>query len=165
MQTLHTQEQEALDSLNTQEGRNNQMKTALLLFTVMAGFLVVGIVNAGSGPLRSAARSGGCACQQAYTMQATEGGCYSSPMVQPVYRGGCACNSRVTLSERSLARRAARANYDRTMAAFIAAAGKGDLQSPCEGPELSTMEQVPVEEANEAEAACDCCDKCKTKEG
>ena len=57
MQTLHTQEQEALDSLNTQEGRNNQMKTALLLFTVMAGFLVVGVVNAGSGPLRSAARS------------------------------------------------------------------------------------------------------------
>ena len=141
------------------------MKTALLLFTVMAGFLVVGIVNAGSGPLRSAARSGGCACQQAYTMQATEGGCYSSPMVQPVYRGGCACNSRVTLSERSLARRAARANYDKTMAAFIAAAGKGDLQTPCEGPELSTMKQVPVEEAKEAEAACDCCDKCKTKEG
>ena len=116
----------------------------------MFGLLVVGFCHAGSGPLRSAAVSSGSSCQQAYTMVAeSSGGCCSQVMLQPVYKsGGCASSSRVTLAERSIARRAARENFERTQAAMLAAASKGDLQVPSEGAALQTMQMVPVEETS-----------------
>lgn len=123
------------------------MKIAITLCAAMFGLLVVGFVNAGTGPLRSRAVSGGCASQQQYTMVAeSSGGCCSQVMLQPVYKGGCASSSRVTLAERSIARRAARANFEKTQAAMLAAAAKGDLQTPSEGASLQTMQMVPVTE-------------------
>ena len=115
----------------------------------MAVMLGLGFANAGTGPLRSRAVSSGSASQQQYTMQAeASGGCCSQTMLQPVYKGGCASSSRVTLAERSIARRAARANFEKTQAAMLAAAAKGDLQTPSEGPQLTTMAMVPVEESS-----------------
>lgn len=123
------------------------MKIAITLCAAMFSLLIVGFVNAGTGPLRSRAVSGGCASQQQYTMQAeASGGSCSQTMLQPVYKGGCASSSRVTLAERSIARRAARANFEKTQAAMLAAAAKGDLQEPSEGPQLTTMAMVPVSE-------------------
>ena len=126
------------------------MKIAVTLMTAMFGMLVVGFVNAGSGPIRSRAiENSGSACQQKYVMQAESGGCCSQVLLQPVYKGGCASSSRVTLAERSIARRAARANFEKTQAAMLAAAAKGDLQVPSEGPELTTMAMIPVEESSD----------------
>lgn len=110
------------------------------------GSLVLGTVNAGIGPKQAAAVSGGCACQQTYVYEAeASGGCCSQVMIQPAYTGGCASSSRVTLAERSIARRAARANFEKTQAAFLAAAAKGDLETPVEGASLVTMKMIPVE--------------------
>ena len=124
------------------------MKIAITLCAAMFGLLIVGFVNAGTGPLRSRAVSSGCASQQQYTMQAeASGGSCSQTMLQPAYlKGSCASSSRVTLSERSIARRAARANFEKTQAAMLAAAAKGDLQTPVEGSSLQTMLMVPVED-------------------
>ena len=120
------------------------------LSAALIGSLVVGAANAGIGPKRLAAVSGGCACQQAYTYEAeASGGCCSQVMLQPAYVGGCASSSRVTLAERSIARRAARANFEKTQAAFLAAAAKGDLETPVEGASLVTMKMVPVEPIEE----------------
>lgn len=126
------------------------LKTTLTcagLGLAMAVMLGLGFANAGTGPLRSRAVSSGSASAQQYTMQAESGGCCSQVLLQPVYKGGCASSSRVTLAERSLARRAARANFEKTQAAMLAAAAKGDLQVPSEGPELTTMAMIPVEES------------------
>ena len=102
--------------------------------TAMFGMLVVGFVNAGSGPVRSrAVTNSGSACQQQYVMQAESGGCCSQVLLQPVYKGGCASSSRVTLAERGIARRA-HGLFERN--ATLAAAAKGDLQTPSEGPQL-----------------------------
>ena len=125
------------------------LKLAVTLTAAMFGMLVVGFVNAGTGPLRSRAVSSGSASQQQYTMQAESGGCCSQVLLQPVYKGGCASSSRVTLAERSIARRAARANFEKTQAAMLAAAAKGDLQTPSEGPQLTTMAMIPVEESSD----------------
>ena len=125
------------------------VKIAITLCAAMFGMLIVGFVNAGTGPLRSRSVSGGSASQQQYTMQAESGGCCSQVLLQPVYKGGCASSSRVTLAERSIARRAARANFEKTQAAMLAAAAKGDLQTPSEGPELTTMAMIPVEESSD----------------
>jgi hypothetical protein len=117
----------------------------IAMTAIVIGSLVVGAANAGTGPRRLAAVSGGCACQQAYTYEAeASGGCCSQVMIQPAYTGGCASSSRITLSERSIARRAARANFEKTQAAFLAAAAKGDLETAVEGSPLVTMKIIPV---------------------
>lgn len=132
------------------------MKLSIALCAAMFGMLVVGFVNAGSGPLRSRSFSGGCASQQQYTMQAeSAGGSCSQVLVGPAYKDcGCA-GGRVTLSERSTARRAARANYNKTHAACLAAAAKGELEV-VEGAQMQTMKMVPVAEA--PPEVCDCND-------
>lgn len=152
MQKVHTQIKEAPDSSSFKKGWDFKMKYffAVAVFAALVGSLIVGAANAGVGPRRSAAVSGGCACQQAYAYEAeASGGCCSQVMIQPAYTGGCASSSRVTLAERSIARRAARANFEKTQAAFLAAAAKGDLGTPVEGASLVTMKMVPVEPIKE----------------
>lgn len=121
------------------------MKIAVTLMTAMFGMLVVGFVNAGSGPLRSRAVSSGSASQQQYTMQAESGGCCSQVLVGPAYKDSGCHGGRVTLAERGTARRAAKANYNKTLEACLAAAAKGDLEV-VEGAEMTTMKMVPVED-------------------
>jgi hypothetical protein len=134
------------------------IRNTILLTAAMFSLLVVGFVNAGSGP-RIAQRfsSGGCASQQMYSYEAqASGGCCSQVMVQPAYKDcGCA-GGRITLAERSTARRAARANFEKTMTAFLAAAEKGDLETAVEGQPLTAMKMVPIE----SQAACDCPSSC-----
>lgn len=134
------------------------MRNAILLTAAMFSLLVVGFVNAGSGP-RIAQRfdRGGCASQQMYSYEPqAQGGCCSQVMVQPAYKDcGCA-GGRITLAERSTARRAARANFEKTMTAFLAAAEKGDLETAVEGQPLTAMKMVPVE----SQAVCDCPPSC-----
>ena len=126
------------------------MKIAVTLMTAMFGMLVVGFVNAGSGPLRSrAVTNSGSACQQQYTMQAESGGCCSQVLLQPVYKGGCASSSRVTLAESQSHGGLHGLTLKKTQAAMLAAAAKGDLQTPSEGPELTTMAMIPVEESSD----------------
>lgn len=123
------------------------MKIASLLCAAMFGMLVVGFVNAGSSPrLLRRATSGGCASQQMYSYEPqAQGGCCSQVMLQPAFKDcGCA-GGRITLAERSTARRAARANFNKTMTAFLAAAEKGDLETAVEGPALVDMKMVPIE--------------------
>ena len=137
------------------------MKIAVTLCTAMFAMLVVGFVNAGSGP-RLAASTSGSASQQMYSLSpVASGGSCSQTMVAPAFKDcGCA-GSRVTLAERSTARRAARANYNKTFDACLAAAAKGELDV-VEGSELVTMEMTPVEAAPEPE--CSACEDgcCKT---
>ena len=123
------------------------MRNTILLTAAMFAMLVVGFVNAGSSPrLLKRATSGGCASQQMYSYEPqAQGGCCSQVMLQPAFKDcGCA-GGRITLAERSTARRAARANFDKTMAAFLAAAEKGDLETAVAGPTLVDMKMVPVE--------------------
>lgn len=132
------------------------MKTTLTcagLGLAMATMLGLGIVNAGSGPRRAASTSG-CASQQMYSLSpVASGGSCSQTMVAPAFKDcGCA-GSRVTLAERSTARRAARANYNKTFDACLAAAAKGELDV-VEGSELVTMEMTPVQEACEGDCGC-----------
>lgn len=133
-------------------------RNTILLAAAMFSLLVVGFVNAGSGP-RIAQRfdRGGCASQQMYSYEAqASGGCCSQVMLQPAFKDcGCA-GGRITLAERSTARRAARANFDKTMTAFLAAAEKGDLETAVEGQALTAMKMVPVE----SQAVCDCPSSC-----
>lgn len=133
-------------------------KNTILLGAAMFSLLVVGFVNAGSGP-RIAQRfdRGGCASQQMYSYEPqAQGGCCSQVMVQPAYKDcGCA-GGRITMAERSTARRAARANFDKTMTAFLAAAEKGDLETAVEGEPLTAMKMIPVE----SQAVCDCPPSC-----
>lgn len=151
----------ALLTKRTNYKKGVEMKFGIFIGAAMFALLVVGFVNAGSSPRRiTQSMSGGCASQVTYSYEATSGGCHSSPMVQPAYTDcGCA-GGRVTLAERSQARRAARANYDKTHAAFLAAAAKGELISPVAGPELTTMKAAPVVEEV---AECPCEDKCNCK--
>ena len=118
--------------------------------------LGLGVVNAGSGPRRAASTSG-CASQQMYSLSpVASGGSCSQTMVAPAFKDcGCA-GSRVTLAERSTARRAAKANYNKTLDACLAAAAKGELDV-VEGSELVTMEMTPVEAAPEPE--CSACER------
>ena len=135
------------------------MKIVSLLCAAMFGLLVVGFVNAGSSPrLARRATSSGCASQQMYSYEAqASGGCCSQVMLQPAFKDcGCA-GGRVTRAERSTARRAARANFEKTMTAFLAAAEKGDLETAVEGQALTAMKMVPVESQP---AACDCPSSC-----
>ena len=125
------------------------MKTTLtcaglgLAVAVMFG---LGFANAGTGPLRSRSFSGGCASAQQYTMQAeASGGCCSQVLVGPAYKDSGCHGGNVTLSERSTARRAAKANYNKTLAACLAAAAKGELEV-VEGAAMTTMKMVPVTE-------------------
>ena len=122
------------------------MKISIALFAAMICMLVVGFVNAGTGPLRSRSFSGGCASQQQYTMQAeASGGSCSQVLVGPAYKDSGCHGGNVTLAERSTARRAAKANYNKTLAACLAAASKGELEV-VEGAEMTTMKMVPVED-------------------
>lgn len=133
-------------------------RNTILLTAAMFSLLIVGFVNAGSGP-RIAQRfdRGGCASQQMYSYEAqAQGGSCSQVMLQPAFKDcGCA-GGRITLAERSTARRAARANFDKTMTAFLAAAEKGDLETAVEGEPLTAMKMVPVE----SQASCDCPPSC-----
>ena len=143
------------------------MKFGICVISFLFVMFVVGFVNAGSSPSRRAFRTfgsgGGCAGQVTYSYAATSGGCHSSPMIQPAY-SDCGCvGGRITMSERSQARRAARENYDRTHRAFLAAAAKGELVDPVAGPELTTMKAVPVVEVVEEEDDCPICEKAKLK--
>jgi len=128
----------------------DKLFTVLICFGMMVflgiGFTMVEPVQAGSGP-RLFRASGGCASQpQQYSYEPqSSGGCCSQVMLQPAFKDcGCA-GGRVTLAERSTARRAARANYNKTMDAFIAAAEKGDLETAVAGPTLVDMKMVPIE--------------------
>ena len=120
----------------------------------MFAMLVVGFVNAGSGP-RLAASTSGSASQQMYSLSpVASGGSCSQTLVAPAFKDcGCA-GSRVTLAERSTARRAARANYNKTFDACLAAAAKGELDV-VEGSELVTMEMTPVQAAPPECSACE----------
>ena len=124
------------------------MKTTLtcaglgLAVVVMLG---LGFANAGTGPLRGRSFSGGCASQQQYTMSVESGGCCSQVLVGPAYKDSGCHGGRVTLAERGTARRAAKANYNKTLEACLAAAAKGDLEV-VEGAEMTTMKMVPVED-------------------
>lgn len=143
------------------------MKTTLTcagLGLAMLVMLGLGFANAGSGPRRAASTSG-CASQQMYSLSpVSSGGSCSQTMVAPAFKDcGCA-GGRVTLAERSTARRAAKANYNKTFAACLAAAEKGELEV-VEGSELQTMEMTPVEAVQEVcEGDCGCNGKCG-KEG
>ena len=140
------------------------LKTSIALCAAMFAMLVVGFVNAGSGP-RSAASTSGCASQQMYSLSpVASGGSCSQTLVAPAFKSSCGCaGQRVTLSERSTARRAARANYDKTFDACLAAAAKGELDV-VEGQELVTMEMTPVASAPPPEPECSACEdgKCNT---
>ena len=131
------------------------LKTSIALCAAMFAMLVVGFVNAGSGPRRAASTSG-CASQQMYSLSpVASGGSCSQTMVAPAFKDcGCA-GGRVTLAERSTARRAARANYSKTLDACLAAAAKGELDV-VGGSELVTMEMTPVQAAPEPE--CSACE-------
>lgn len=134
------------------------MKTVSLLCAAMFGMLVVGFVNAGSGP-RIAQRfdRGGCASQQMYSYEPqSSGGCCSQVMLQPAFKDNGCAGGRVTMAERSTARRAARANFEKTMSAFLAAAEKGELETAVAGPTLVDMKMVPVE----TQTSCDCPQSC-----
>ena len=142
------------------------LKTTLTcagLGSVMVVMLGLGITHAGSGPQRAASTSGS-ASQQMYSLSpVASGGSCSQTMVAPAFKDcGCA-GGRVTLAERSVARRAARANYSKTLDACLAAASKGELEV-VEGSELTTMEMTPVETAPPPEPECSACEdgKCKT---
>jgi hypothetical protein len=113
-----------------------------LAVVVMLG---LGFANAGTGPLRGRSFSGGCASAQQYTMSVESGGCCSQVLVGPAYKDSGCHGGRVTLSERSTARRAAKANYNKTLEACLAAASKGELEV-VEGAEMTTMKMVPVED-------------------
>lgn len=124
------------------------MKTTLTcagLGLVVAVMLGLGFANAGTGPLRSRAVSSGSASAQQYTMSVESGGCCSQVLVGPAYKDSGCHGGRVTLAERSTARRAAKANYNKTLEACLAAASKGDLEV-VEGAEMTTMKMVPVED-------------------
>ena len=132
------------------------MKTTLTcagLGLAMLVMLGLGFANAGSGPRRAASTSG-CASQQMYSLSpVASGGSCSQTMVAPAFKScGCA-GGRVTLAERSTARRAARANYEKTFDACLAAAAKGELEV-VEGSELQTMEMTPVQEVCEGDCGC-----------
>ena len=137
------------------------MKTSIALCAAMFAMLVVGFVNAGSGPQRAASTSG-CASQQMYSLSpVASGGSCSQTLVAPAFKSSCGCaGQRITLSERSTARRAAKANYNKTFAACLAAAEKGELEV-VEGSELQTMEMTPVASAPPPEPECSACDGCK----
>ena len=120
------------------------MKITIALTVAMFAMLIVGFANAGTGPRRGSPVSGGCACQQTYTMQVeASGGSCSQVLVGPAYKDSGCHGGNVTLAERSTARRAARANYNKTLAACLAAASKGELEV-VEGSQLQTMKMVPV---------------------
>ena len=135
------------------------IRNTILLTAAMFSLLVVGFVNAGSGP-RIAQRfdRGGCASQQMYSYEAqASGGCCSQVMLQPAFKAcGCA-GGRVTIAERNTARRAARANFNKTMTSFLAAASEGDLETAVEGSPLVAMKMIPVESQ---ELVCDCPPSC-----
>lgn len=137
------------------------MKTSIALCAAMFAMLVVGFVNAGSGP-RLAGSTSGCASQQMYSLSpVASGGSCSQTLVAPAFKSSCGCaGQRITLSERSTARRAAKANYNKTFAACLAAAEKGELEV-VEGSELQTMEMTPVEAVEEVcEGDCGCKGEC-----
>lgn len=130
-----------------------QTLTVFGIFSVLAGFLVVGFVHAGDkgapAPVAAPyASSAGCHGRTYSVYAEAAGGC-ASALLAPAYqtRGGCASASsrRVTLAERRLANQAARANAAATRDAFLKAAAKGDVEVSVPTAALATMRLQEVD--------------------
>jgi hypothetical protein len=106
------------------------------------GVIAVGTAMGGSAPATATVK---CGCHGYSLVPEATSGCHGQ-LLQPVYQEEkCGCHGRrggITLAERRVARQAARANYDKTFAAFLDAADKGELRDATSGPELTTMKMV-----------------------
>lgn len=119
---------------------------------------------AGAGP-ESAVVTKGCHGRAITYVPMAESGCHGQrALLAPAVEAECGCHGRgrLTLAERRIARNAARANYQTTLAQFQDAARRGSL-SAVSVSAPPTMQVVEVVEEVKCECKCNPC-KCKDKE-